>query len=59
MIIMKANLRYVGIRVKDLQRSIQFYTKLLDMKIKIRTKSDYIKGETANLTAEEGALSWN
>jgi len=32
--IVKATLRYVGIRVKDLDRSIDFYTRLLGMTVK-------------------------
>ncbi len=54
--IMKAKLRYVGIRVKELQKSIDFYTELLDMKIKSRTRVEQSKGETVNLATEDGGF---
>ncbi len=53
---MKAKLRYIGIRVKDLQESIDFYTELLDMKIKSRTRVEQSKGETVNLVTEDGGF---
>jgi catechol-2,3-dioxygenase len=31
--VMKAKFTYVGIRVRDLKRSIEFHTKLLGMKV--------------------------
>jgi len=46
---MKANFSYVGIRVKDLDRSIDFYTKLLGMDVKRRSKIKETKGEIAEL----------
>ena len=42
---MKATFRYVGIRVKDLDRSIDFYTKLLRMTVKGRSKIRQTKGQ--------------
>ena len=54
--IMKAELRYVGIRVKELQKSVDFYTELLDMKIKSRTRVEQSKGETVNLVTENGGF---
>jgi len=51
---MKAKLIYTGIRVKDLEKSIDFYTKLLGMKVTGRTKFEATKGETVGLVSEEG-----
>jgi lactoylglutathione lyase len=51
---MKAKLIYTGIRVKDMEKSIEFYTKLLGMKLTGRTKFESTKGETAGLVSEEG-----
>jgi len=50
---MKTKFTYVGIRVKDLQRSIEFYTKLLGMKVKGRGRIEQTKGETVGLESEE------
>jgi len=50
---MKPKFTYVGIRVTDLQRSIDFYTKILGMKIKNRAKFEQTKGEIINLQSEE------
>jgi lactoylglutathione lyase len=53
---------YVGIRVKDLDESIDFYTKLFGMKLAGRQKIDVSHGEIANLVSEEGGfpleLNW-
>ena len=51
---MKAKLIYTGIRVKDMEKSIEFYTKVLGMKVTGRTKIESTKGETAGLVSEEG-----
>lgn len=56
MITMKSKFYYVGIRVKDLEKSIDFYTKLLGMKVKGRTKIEQTKGETVGLETEEGGF---
>jgi len=53
---MKSKFTYVGIRVKDLQRSIDFYTKLLGMKVKGRGRIEQTKGETVGLESEEGGF---
>jgi catechol 2,3-dioxygenase-like lactoylglutathione lyase family enzyme len=50
---MKTKLVYVGIRVTDLQRSIDFYTKILSMNVKGRGKIDQTKGETVGLESEK------
>lgn len=51
---LKAKLIYTGIRVKDLDRSVEFYTRLLGMKETGRTKVDMTKGETVGLVSEDG-----
>ena len=56
MIVLKSKFAYVGIRVKDLQKSIDFYTKLLGMKVKGRSKMEQTKGETVELESEEGGF---
>jgi len=56
MMIMKTKFAYVGIRVKDLQRSIDFYTELLGMKVVDRGKIEETKGETVALESEKGGF---
>jgi lactoylglutathione lyase len=51
---LKAKFEYVGIRVKDLSRSIEFYTRLLNMKVVNRFRIEKTKGETVNLQSESG-----
>jgi lactoylglutathione lyase len=53
---MKTKFTYVGIRVTNLQKSIDFYTKLLGMKIAGRGKIEQTKGETVALQSEEGGF---
>ena len=50
---MKSKFTYVGIRVTDLQRSIDFYTKVLGMKVTGRGKIEQTKGETVGLQSEK------
>jgi len=50
---MKAKLTYTGIRVKDLDASVDFYTKLLGMKEVGRTKVEVADGEVVNLVSED------
>jgi lactoylglutathione lyase len=52
----KCKFTYVGIRVTNLQKSIDFYTKLLGMKITNRSKIDQTKGEVASLQSEDGGF---
>ncbi len=54
---MKSKFTYVGIRVKDLEKSIGFYTLLLGMKLKGRSRVEMTKGETASLETEDGAFT--
>jgi lactoylglutathione lyase len=53
MIIMKSKFTYVGIRVTNLQKSIDFYTKILGMKLTGRGKNKQTKGEFAGLQSEK------
>jgi len=55
-IIMKSKFTYVGIRVVNLQKSIDFYTKLLGMKVAGRGKVGQTKGETVALASQEGGF---
>ena len=50
---MKSKFTYVGIRVTDLQKSIDFYTKILDMQLVGRSKIEQTKGETVGLQSEK------
>jgi len=56
MIVMNSKFTYVGIRVKDLERSVDFYTKLLGMKVVGRGKVEPTKGETVGLASEDGGF---
>jgi lactoylglutathione lyase len=51
---MKSRLTYVGIRVTDLEKSIEFYTKVLGMTVAGRGKIDQTKGENVGLQTEAG-----
>ena len=54
--------RYTGIRVRDLDGAIDFFTKILDMNLDSRVKAPWNKGEFANLTSKGGKhwleLNW-
>ena len=54
---MKSKFTYVGIRVTNLQKSIDFYTKLLGMNIAGRSKIEQCKGETVALESEKGGFA--
>jgi lactoylglutathione lyase len=53
---MKARFDYVGIRVKDLQKSVDFYTKLLGMKIIEQARIEQTKGKVLSLQSENGGF---
>jgi lactoylglutathione lyase len=53
---LKSKFTYVGIRVKDLEKSVEFYTQLLGMKVKGRSKMDSTKGELVSLESEGGTF---
>jgi lactoylglutathione lyase len=50
---MKAKFVYVGIRVTNLQKSIDFYTKVLGMSVAGHGKAEQTKGETVGLKSEK------
>ncbi len=54
---MKSKFTYVGIRVQDLQKSIDFYTKLLGMRVTGRSKIESTKGELVTLESEQGGFN--
>lgn len=54
---MKCKFTYVGIRVTDLQKSIDFYTRLLGMKVTGRSKIERTQGEVVSLESEQGGFS--
>ena len=45
---------YTGIIVRDLDRSIKFYTEVIGMKLVARIKNPYTNGEFAELVSREG-----
>ena len=53
---MKAKFIYTGIRVKDLEASVKFYTTLLGMKVRGRNTIDATKGTVVELVSEEGGF---
>ena len=59
---MEFRFKYTGIRVRDLDGAIDFFTKILGMKLESRVKAPWNKGEFANLTSEGGKhwleLNW-
>lgn len=57
MISMKSKLKYVGIRVKDLQKSLDFYTKLLGMKVVGQGRIEATKGTWISLKGEKGGFN--
>lgn len=59
---MKAKLFYTGIRVRDVEASIRFYTKVLGMKELGRNTIPEAKGVVVDLVSEDGGprleLNW-
>ncbi len=51
---MQAKFFYTGIRVKDLEASVKFYTALLGMKERGRNTIESVKGTVVDLVNEEG-----
>src|SRR5207245_11780756 len=54
---MKTEFIYVGIRVKDLEESIKFYTKVLGMKLTDRQRIEETKGDVAGLQSGKSGKS--
>jgi len=55
----KAKFTYVGIRVKDLDKSVDFYSRILGMKVTGRSKIEQTKGETVGLESNGFTLELN
>jgi lactoylglutathione lyase len=53
---MKTKFTYAGLRVKNLDASIAFYTNVLGMKIRGRNTIEATKGTVADLVSEEGGF---
>lgn len=53
---MKAKFTYVGIRVKSMEKSLEFYTKFLGMEDKGHSRIEAAKGDVAYLESEEGKV---
>jgi lactoylglutathione lyase len=51
---MEAKFIYTGIRVKDMKKSVEFYTKVLGMRVTGSLEIEATKGETVGLVTEEG-----
>lgn len=51
---MKGIFRYTGIRVKDMEESVKFYTELLGMELLDRTRIEATEGEVATVVSEKG-----
>ena len=50
---MRFNFGYTGIRVRDLDKAIDFFTKLLGMKVQARIPAPWNKGEFVNLVSRD------
>ncbi len=59
---MRFEFEYTGLRVRNLDRAIDFFTKVLGMKLESRVKAVWNKGEFANLWTADGKhkleLNW-
>lgn len=59
---MKSTFMYTGIRVRDMDRAVDFFTHVLGMRLQARVKADWTKGEFANLLSRDGKhwleLNW-
>ena len=54
MIELKTKFTYTGIRVKDLEKSVEFYTRVLGMKESGRSKIEQTHGVVVSLSTEVG-----
>jgi catechol 2,3-dioxygenase-like lactoylglutathione lyase family enzyme len=53
----QADFNYVGIRVKDLQESIEFYSKVLGMRLTGKTRIEKTKSEVGSLESKDAVFS--
>ena len=53
---MEAKFTYVGIRVKNMKKSVEFYTKLLGMKDQGHSRIEVAKGDVAFLQSKDGEV---
>jgi lactoylglutathione lyase len=53
---LKAKFTYVGIRVKDMKKSVDFYTKFLGMKDSGHSRIEVTKGDVTFLESEDGSV---
>ena len=53
---MEAKFTYVGIRVKDMKKSVDFYTRFLGMKDSGHSRIEATKGDVAFLEAGDGKV---
>ena len=51
---MKLDFAYTGVRVRDLDAAVEFFTTVLGMKLEGRVKVGWTKGEFANLVTADG-----
>ena len=51
---LEAKFTYVGIRVKDLEESVAFYTGFLGMKVRGRSRFEQTKGDAVSLESPDG-----
>lgn len=54
---MEAKFTYVGIRVKDVNDSVGFYTRVLGMKEVGRSRMEQTKGDLVNLESADGKFT--
>jgi lactoylglutathione lyase len=54
---LKIKFVYAGIRVKDLKKSVDFYTKVLGMKVIDKAEIPAAKGVAVNLASEDGGFN--
>jgi len=53
---MRADFTYVGIRVRDMRQSLDFYTKVLGMKVAGESRIQAAKGDVASLQSKDGGF---
>ena len=53
---MRADFTYVGVRVRDMRQSLEFYTKVLGMKVAGESRIQAAKGDVASLQSKDGGF---